>query len=76
MALGPGKYDDVCTHVRELAGAETAVVIIVNGKLGSGFSVQSRDPTFDRTVPGLLETLAAQIRADMHGQPYSGSSAV
>jgi hypothetical protein len=38
MAVGPGKYHDLCTLVRGRAEAESAIVIVVNGKNGSGFS--------------------------------------
>lgn len=41
MPLGPGKYDDVCTYVREETEASAAIVIVVGGKHGPGFSVQS-----------------------------------
>lgn len=39
-AAGAGKYDDLCTHVREQAMADAAIVIIRNGTKGDGFSVQ------------------------------------
>jgi len=38
---GPGKYDDLCTFVREQAKADAAIVIVFNGEKGSGFSVQA-----------------------------------
>ena len=41
MALGPGKYDDLATHVREHAKARAAIVIVIGGEKGSGFSVQT-----------------------------------
>jgi hypothetical protein len=40
MALGPGKYDDVCTEVRKKTQAEGVIVIVLNGTKGSGFSAQ------------------------------------
>lgn len=40
MSIGPGKYDELCTVVREGAQAEGAVVIVIGGNRGSGFSVQ------------------------------------
>lgn len=42
MARGPGKYDDVCSYVREQAKAETVVLIVLKGNRGSGFSVQTK----------------------------------
>ena len=40
MPYGPGKYDDVCTVVRETTNATGAIVIVLNGNQGSGFSCQ------------------------------------
>lgn len=38
MPVGPGKYDDVATRVRELTGAEAVALIVVGGVKGTGFS--------------------------------------
>jgi hypothetical protein len=65
MTLGPGKYDDLCTYVRENAAAEGAIVIVIGGTpRGCGFAVQADLETTAR-IPAILETLAAQIRADL-----------
>lgn len=64
MASGPGRYDTLCTTVREEAQAEGAVVIILNGKQGSGFSCQAT-PEATAQLPDMLEFMAKQIRADM-----------
>ena len=61
MAIGPGKYDDLCTKVREEAKAEGALVIILNGSKGSGFSCQA-DLVTSLKLPELLEHIAEQIR--------------
>ena len=63
MTMGPGKYDDLCTHVREQAQADGVVLIIANGKQGSGFSVQAPIDVH-AALPGLLESLAESIRMD------------
>lgn len=63
MALGPGKYDDLCTYVREQAKADGALVIIINGERGIGFSCQADGPT-TLMLPDLLESVARQIRKD------------
>ena len=52
---GPGKYDDICTVARERTDAQAAIVIIINGVLGSGFSLQS-DVVVQ--LPDMLETMA------------------
>lgn len=66
--IGPGKYGDACTAARVVANAEVAIVIILNGDKGSGFSVQGAlhaapDLTVEK-VAGLLETVAAEMRRD------------
>lgn len=64
--IGPGKYDDACTAARVVADAEVAIVLILNGNKGSGFSVQGDINTTltVETVAGLLETVAAEMRRD------------
>jgi hypothetical protein len=66
MALGPGKYDDVCSLVRERVGitAESGggvLVIVIGGKHGTGFACQA-DLTTTMALPDLLESVAKQIR--------------
>lgn len=61
MPIGPGKYDDLCTTVRKSAEADTALVIILNGKKGSGFSVQTADLGVLAQLPALLRNTADQI---------------
>jgi hypothetical protein len=60
MALGPGKYDAVCTVAREAAEAEGVLLIVLNGKFGSGFSVQAFPETLG-PMPLLLRKLADDI---------------
>jgi hypothetical protein len=67
MALGAGKYNDLCTHVREQSDARVAIVIIVGGNKGSGFSCQGDDATVLLKVPDMLEEMARLIRADNEG---------
>jgi hypothetical protein len=69
MALGPGKYDTLCTHVRNevgLGGAEIiegggVVLIVIGGDEGSGFSCQADVETTLR-LPDILEDVARKIR--------------
>lgn len=65
MPLGPGIYDDLCTHVREQTNAKAAIVIIIGGNAGTGFSVQSQGNPIDTRLPDILETMAREIRASM-----------
>jgi hypothetical protein len=57
----PGKYDDLCTVVREATNAEGVILIVINGNKGNGFSVQATA----RIIPGIpdmLEFTAGEIR--------------
>lgn len=65
MAIGPGKYDYLCTYVRESAQAEAVVVIVFGGNKGPGFSVQATTPTATAQLPKLLRMLADQIESDL-----------
>jgi hypothetical protein len=64
MAIGPGKYDDVCTVARETANAEGCILVILDGSQGSGFSCQA---TIEITVklPALLRKVADEIEASL-----------
>jgi NAD(P)H-dependent flavin oxidoreductase YrpB (nitropropane dioxygenase family) len=64
MAIGPGKYDDLCSLVREKAKAKGALVIVIAGDRGGGFSCQFDDMAMMEMVPDVLEMVAAQIRKD------------
>jgi hypothetical protein len=66
MALGPGKYDDVCSMVRKQVGMTDdspggVLVIVMGGNKGSGFACQSDFPTMV-LLPDMLEEVARQIR--------------
>lgn len=63
MTIGPGKYDLECTHAREAAQAEGAILIIFNGEHGQGFSVQA-PPKLMRAIPSLLHIIADKIQED------------
>jgi hypothetical protein len=66
MALGPGKYDDLCSYVRRQVGITDdsgggAIVIVLGGNRGNGFACQA-DITTTLALPDLLEEIARQIR--------------
>jgi len=67
MSLGPGKYDPLCTYVREVAEARGAIVIVIDGNEGGGFSVQG-DLATQHALPEILEYIARVIRRD-NGEP-------
>lgn len=65
MAIGPGKYDDLCTFVRERAGIGDqgggVIVIVFGGNKGNGFSCQA-DLMTTLALPEVLEDIARQMR--------------
>lgn len=64
MAHGKGKYDDECSFVRRMTGAQGTAVIIIDGAGGHGFSVQMPKEHLIK-LPETLEEMAKQIRADL-----------
>ena len=65
--LGPGKYDELCTLVREKAGITAGdgggvMVIVLGGDRGNGFSVQA-DPLMTMMIPEILTEVVAKMRA-------------
>jgi hypothetical protein len=69
MAIGPGKYDDLCTLVRERVGIGDdtgggVFVIVVGGNRGDGFSCQCDLQTMT-TLPDVLQHIVDQMRDDM-----------
>jgi hypothetical protein len=64
MALGPGRYDDLCTEVREKANADGVILIIIEGDRGFGFSVQA-PPWVMLKLPETLRRVAQTIADDL-----------
>lgn len=65
MPVGPGKYDDLCTYVREEAEAEGVLLIVINGNKGHGFSCQALE-YMAGAIPDFLETVAKELRGDLN----------
>ena len=69
MPQGPGKYDDLATYVREQAEAMAALVIVLAGNKGSGFSLQalqsSKEAVSPIVVAELLRAVANEIEASV-----------
>jgi hypothetical protein len=63
MALGPGKYDELCTKAREAAGAKGAILIVIEGRDGMGFSVQAEIGVILQ-LPTILRRVAMMIEED------------
>jgi hypothetical protein len=65
--IGPGKYDQYATLVREATNAQGVVVIVFEGDQGNGFSVQATSPSFGLRLAGILELVVAELRKHPHG---------
>ncbi len=65
MPIGPGKYDESCEIARLHTEALAVVLIVLKGKHGSGFSVQSLGRDITEALPELLEGLARDIRSSL-----------
>lgn len=68
MPIGPGKYDQLCTMVREATKANAAIVIVLGGINGSGFSAQAGGRDLIEGLPDILESIVRQIREDLKQQ--------
>ena len=60
MPIGPGKYDDACTAARESTDAAAVILIVLDGRHGSGFSVQANLAT-TFALPQILRRAADDI---------------
>lgn len=56
MPIGPGKYDEICGWARARAKAIGALLIILGGERGNGFSAQFM--VEDQSIGGILELAA------------------
>lgn len=61
MTEGPGNYDSVASLVLGLTGAETVVLMVINGVNGSGFEVQSVNPNHVDSLPARFRWMADEI---------------
>jgi hypothetical protein len=61
---GPGKYDDECKLAMMATNAVGVLMVVIEGDLGSGVSFKTKDPDLMRTLPAMLEVIAAQMRLD------------
>jgi hypothetical protein len=64
MSLGPGKYDDEATWVRERTNASGVILIVIGGDRGYGFAAQATLET-TLSLSAMLRDIADQIDADL-----------
>ncbi|KKM95781.1 hypothetical protein LCGC14_1184770 [marine sediment metagenome] len=69
MPVGPGKYDLLCTYVREKAGATAAAVVVIKPGDGAGFSVQCPREISPMLV-NVFRHVADQIEKELGGEPH------
>lgn len=72
MSEEPGKYDDVCTFVRDLTFAQGAVLLILGGEHGNGFSVQCPKESLMQ-LPAIFREVADQIEAQAQNLRKAGA---
>jgi hypothetical protein len=59
-----GKYKELCSQAREAADGEGAVLFVLNGKEGTGFSVHGTLAMHEK-VRDVLEVMVAGVRGDV-----------
>jgi hypothetical protein len=64
MPAGPGKYDAACTVARLTTKATGAVLIVLDGVHGSGFSCQM-PYELSLTLPTMLRHMADEVEASL-----------
>lgn len=57
---GPSKYDKECAAIRIATEARSALLIVLGGKRGNGFSAQTH-PADAMVIPELLRIMADEI---------------
>ena len=62
--IGAGKYDELCTQARLGAKAKGAILIVLGGEHGNGFSGQF-EAGVCVNLPSILREVAGQIEADL-----------
>ena len=60
MPVGSGKYDELCTYVREQTRAEGVILVVLDGTQGTGFEVQGILEVHLK-LPAMLREVADKI---------------
>ncbi len=60
MPMGPGKYDEECSWLREKLDAEGVVILVFRGREGGGFSAQLSG-SLTMMLPTMLREMADEI---------------
>lgn len=71
---GPGgKYEALCSQVRETTHAEGCVLIILDGENGNGFSVEGTAEVLQQ-LPTMLCSIADKIEKDLETAEFKAST--
>jgi hypothetical protein len=62
--IGPGKYDDLTTVLQQTTGAQGLVLVVVGGRLGSGFSCQTEHHDLLLVMARAMRKAADQMEQD------------
>jgi len=74
MAWGPGKYDEALTLARKKSKATAALLIVLDGEHGPGFSVQGQLDTLV-ALPEILRMVAKEIEGTIRKGGNGGRQA-
>jgi hypothetical protein len=69
MSQGGGKYGRQVDLILKALDADVVLLIVGGGKLGSGFSVTCRSPSYLLRFSSVLRDVADQIEADIARLP-------
>lgn len=64
-----GKYDDESRDLLIKHGATAALVIVIGGERGTGFSFSAIRRDIAKDVPEVLRAVASEIEGDVVGRP-------
>lgn len=59
-SFGPAKYDDICTVARLASGAQSCILIVIEGNKGTSFSIQATAQV-SLMMPAALRSMANEI---------------
>jgi len=69
--IGPGRYNEECTELRERLQASGIILAVVGGSKGNGFSLQFVAGPETAAMPAILRRIAEQIEKDLSPNPQN-----
>ncbi len=77
MAVAPGKYNDLCTEIRERFKADGVLVLVINGSRGTGQSMQMTPAhmlAFLSALEGIKDAMAEDLRTIIKDASAEGAA--